>query len=118
MSDQNQIKPFENLNLIYLLNDINIFNGEIETCSVEIVNSKSRNFIVTSIYRLPIRDIKVFKNYWKDFLKKKGASSKTVFMVGDININSFDYDHNEKKFQSDFSKWILASYTEGNQSNK
>ena len=39
-------------------------------------------------------DIKVFKNYCKDFLKKKSGSSKTVFMVGDLNINSFDYDNN------------------------
>ena len=35
----------------------------------------------------------MFKNYCKDFLKKKSASSKTVFMVGDLNINSFDYDN-------------------------
>ena len=35
-------------------------------------------------------------------------------MVGDLNINSFDYDNNElvkKNFQSDFSKWIFAPYT-------
>ena len=38
--------------------------------------------------------MQVFKNYCKDFLKKKIASSKTVFMVGDLNINSFDYDNN------------------------
>ena len=36
----------------------------------------------------------MFKNYCKDFLKKKSGSSKTVFMVGDLNINSFDYDNN------------------------
>ena len=36
----------------------------------------------------------MFKNYCKDFLRKKSASSKTVFMVGDLNINSFDYDNN------------------------
>ena len=38
--------------------------------------------------------MQVFKSYCKDFLKKKIASSKTVFMVGDLNINSFDYDNN------------------------
>ena len=77
-----------------LRNDIDIFNNEIETCSVEIINSKSRNFVVTGVYRPPKGDIKVFKNYCKDFLKKKSGSSKTVFMVGDLNINSFDYDNN------------------------
>ena len=39
-------------------------------------------------------------------------------MIGDLNINSFDYDNNtlvKQKIQSDFSKWIRASQTEGNQ---
>ena len=83
-----------------LRNDIDIFNNEIETRSVEIINSKSRNFVVTGICRPPKVDIKVFKNYCKDFLKKENASSKIFFMVGDLNINSFNYDNNElvKKF--------------------
>ena len=83
-----------------LRNDIDIFNNEIETCSVEIIYSKSRSFVVTAVYRPPKGDIEVFKNYCKDFLKKRIASSKIVFMVEDLNINSFDYDNNElvKKF--------------------
>ena len=75
-------------------NDIDIFNNEIKRRSVEIINSKSRNFVVTGVYRLPKGHIEAFKNYCKDLLKKKSASSKTVFMVGDLNINSFDYDNN------------------------
>ena len=62
---------------------------------VEILSSKSRNFIVTGVYRSPQGDKKVFENHCKDFLTKKSASSKTVFMVEDLNINSFDYDNNE-----------------------
>ena len=64
-----------------LRNDIDVFNNEIETCSVEIINSKSINFVVTVVYRPPKGD-------------------KKVFMVGDLNINSFNYDNNElvKKF--------------------
>ena len=76
-----------------LRNNIDTFNNEIETCSVEIINNKSRNFVVTGVYR-PRGDIKVFKNYCKDFLKMKSGSSKTVFMVGYLDINSFDYDNN------------------------
>ena len=75
-------------------NDIDIFNNEIKRRSVEIINSKSRNFVVTGVYRLPKGHIEAFKNYCKDLLKKKSASSKTVFMVGDLNINSFNYDNN------------------------
>ena len=43
-----------------LRKDIDIFNYEIETCSVEIINSKSRSFDVTGVYRPPKGDIKVF----------------------------------------------------------
>ena len=57
-----------------LRNDTDIFNNEIKTCSVVIINSKSRNFIDTGVYRPPKGDINVFKNHCKDFLKKKSAS--------------------------------------------
>ena len=77
-----------------LRNDIDIFNNEIERCSVQIINRKSRNFVVTGVYWPPKGDIKLFKNYCKDFLKKKSGCSKIVFMVEDLNINSFDYDSN------------------------
>ena len=49
----------------------------------------------------------MFKNYCKDFLKKKSGSSKTVFMVGDLNINSFDYDNNV--LVKNFSNLIFQS---------
>ena len=91
-----------------------------KTCSVEIINTKSRNFVVTGVYRPPKGDIKVFKNYCKDFLKRKSGSSKTVFMVGDLNINSFDYDNSALGkcfFQSDFSKWIFAQGYQSNENN-
>ena len=44
-------------------NDIDLFNDELETCSAEIVNRKSKNFTATGIYRPPKQDIKVFRNY-------------------------------------------------------
>lgn len=95
-----------------LRNDNNIFNDEIETCSVESVNSKARKSILTGVYRPPKDDIKVFKNYCKYFLKSKCASSKTDFMVG------VDYDINKFIKKNLNLKWIVASYTEGNQGNE
>ena len=65
-------------------NDTDIFNDKIKTCSAKIVNSKSKKFIVTSVYRPPKGDIKVFRNYCKHFFKKKSARSETVFRVGDF----------------------------------
>ena len=81
-------------------NDVDLFNNEIEAASVEIVNSSLKNFIITGIYRPPKGSIKFFKDYCKELLSKKKTSGKNVFIVGDLNINSLDYESNEpvKKF--------------------
>ena len=81
-------------------NDIDKFDDDLETSSIEIVNSKSKNFIITGIYRPPKSDVKLRKNYCKNFLKKKNTNDKTVFILGDLNVNSLAYDNNEsvKKF--------------------
>ena len=42
-----------------LRNDIAFFNNVIETCSVEIINSKSRAFVATGVYRPLKSDVKV-----------------------------------------------------------
>ena len=76
-------------------NDVHLFNDEIETASVEIVNNNLRNFIITGIYRPPKGNIKFFKGYCKELLSKKKTSGKNVFIVGDLNINSLDYESNE-----------------------
>ena len=83
-------------------NDIDKFDNDLETCSVEIVNSKSKNFIITGIYTAPKSDVKELKNYCKNLLKRKNTNGKTVFILGDLNVNSFDYDNNEsvKKFSN------------------
>ena len=47
-----------------------------QTFSDEIINSKSRNFVATGIYRPP-------KEEWK---AKEKCKHKTIFMVGDLNI--------------------------------
>ena len=76
-------------------NDIDKFDDDLETCSIEIVNSKSKNFITTGIYRPPKSDVKLRKNYCKNLLKKKNTNDKTVFILGDLNVNSLAYDNNE-----------------------
>ena len=76
-------------------NDVDLFNDEIETASVEIVNNNFKNFIITGIYRPPKGNIKSFKDYCKELLSKKKTSGKNVFIVGDLNINSLDYESNE-----------------------
>ena len=50
-----------------LRNYVDIFNDEIETCSVEFLSSRSKSFTVPGIYRPPKRYTKVFWNYYKKF---------------------------------------------------
>ena len=76
-------------------NDIDKFDYDLETSSIETVNSKSKNFIITGIYRPPKSDVKELKNYCKNLLKRKNTNGKTVFILGDLNVNSLDYDYNE-----------------------
>ena len=76
-------------------NDTDKFDDDLETCSIKIINSKSKNFIITSIYRPPKSDVKLLKNYCKNLLKKKNTNDKTVFILGDLNVNSLDYDNSE-----------------------
>ena len=62
---------------------------------MEIVNNNFKNFVITGIYRPPTGNIKFFKDYCKELLSKKKASGKNAFTVGDLNINSLDYENNE-----------------------
>ena len=52
-------------------NDIDIFNNGIETSSVEIINFKFCQSVVTGIYRPPKGDIKTFKNLLQRFTKNE-----------------------------------------------
>ena len=72
-------------------NDVDLFNDEIETASVEIFNNNLKNFIITGIYRPPKDNIKFFKDYREELLSKKKTGGKNVFIVGDLNINSLDF---------------------------
>ena len=77
-----------------IFNNIDIFNNEIETCSVEIINSKSRSFVVTDVYRPPKADIKVFENYCKDFLKKKWKQQNSFYGSNENNSNQSNANSN------------------------
>ena len=53
------------------------------------------NFLLLASTDLQKEIQRHFKTIAKIFLKKKIASSKTVFMVEDFDINFFDYDNNK-----------------------
>ena len=74
---------------------IDIFNESVETLSIEILNKKSRNIVITAAYRPPKGNSKLFKDFCKDLLDKQETAIKAAFLVGDFNLNALDYDTNE-----------------------
>ena len=72
---------------------------DIESLSIEILNSQTRKFIFNVIYRPPNGDLNVCKPFSKKILSDSTTVKKTFFLAGDFNINLLDFETN-KKFQS------------------
>ena len=79
---------------------------------MEIVHNNLKNFIITGIYRPPKGNIKSFKDYCKELLSKKKTSGKNVFIMGDLNINSLDYESNKNPPEK--TKIMKRDFTEEN----
>ena len=75
-------------------NDLNIYKkNELESTFIEIVNPKKSNIIVGVIYRHPSMDLTDFNcNYLNKLLENIYKEQKSVFLLGDFNVN---LNHNE-----------------------
>ena len=78
-----------------LRNDLDKFDSDIETLSIEIENRNSKNIVLSGIYRPPRSNINSFKDHLKTVMSKNSLTNKHVFITGDFNINSLDYSSNE-----------------------
>ena len=78
-----------------LRNDLDKFDNDIETLTIEIINEKAKNIVVSGIYRPPRGNINNFKDHLKIIMSKNSLKNKHVFITGDMNINSLDYESNE-----------------------
>ena len=77
-------------------NDLNIYKkSELE--SIEIVNPRKSNIIVGVIYRHPSMDLNDFNcNYLNKLLENISKEQKSVFLLGDFNVNLLNYnEHNQ-----------------------
>ena len=67
--------------------------NELESTFIEIVNPKKSN-IVGTIYRHPSIDLTDFiSNYLNNLLEKISKEQKSVFLLGDFNINLLNYNN-------------------------
>ena len=66
--------------------DLTISKNDSETLSIEITN-KTRNIILSSVYRPLNFSIKEFKNSLKPIFDSIRRNKKDLYLVGDFNIN-------------------------------
>ena len=72
---------------------------------IEIVNPKKSNIIVGVIYRHPSMDLTDFNcNYLSKLLENISKEQKSIFLLGDFNVNLLNYEHNQtNEFLDSFS---------------
>ena len=66
--------------------DLTISKNDSETLSIEITN-KTRNIILSSVYRPLNSGLKEFKNFLKPIFDNIRRIKKDLYLVGDFNIN-------------------------------
>ena len=59
---------------------------DIESLSVEILNSQTRNIIFNVIYRPPNGGLNVCETFFKNILSDSTTVNKTFFLAGDFNM--------------------------------
>ena len=75
-------------------NDLCIYKStELESTFIEILSQKKTNVIVCCIYRHPHMSLNEFNDYYiNNLLDKLSKENKTVFLLGDFNIDLLNYD--------------------------
>ena len=74
-------------------NDLCIYKAaELESSFVEISNPKTSNIIIGCIYRCPNMDLDEFNdNYLNTLTDKISKENKSVFLLGDFNVDLLKY---------------------------
>ena len=75
-------------------NDLSEFGNTTEIVSIEILNKKSKNVLISTCYRPPGHKVKSFKKHIAHIIDKASKEKKKILLVGDFNINSLDYSIN------------------------
>ena len=79
-----------------LREDLSIKCDAIQSLSIEISNTKSKNIILNTIYMPPNGDMKQFETDFKDIFSKNGKNLKNIVLAGDFNINFLDLEAYKK----------------------
>ena len=63
----------------------------IETFTIEIENKNSKNILISAVYRSPRGNQSKFLEEIEQFVHNSKHSTKSFFLVGELNLNSLDY---------------------------
>ena len=77
---------------VKLRHDLVPDTGEMEALFFEIINERSKNIIVGTMYRPPNNRFNEFDNDLKAILTKLDKWDKPCYIMGDFNINLLKYD--------------------------
>ena len=90
-------------------NDLNIYkNKELKSTFIGIVNPKKSNIIVGVIYRHPSMDLTDFNNsYLNKLLENISKEQKSIFLLGDFNVNLLNYTEHNSLTLNSFMPLIL-----------
>ena len=70
--------------------NISVNNEDTEALRLEIINQKSKNIFVYTIYKQPSRNKENFENYFGKFLKK--TKTKIIYLLRDFSLNLLHHD--------------------------
>ena len=78
--------------------DLNIYkSNELKSTFIEIFMPKKSNVIIDCIYKHPSMDLNEFNtNYLNNILKKVSKEQKSVFLLGDFNVNLLYYNNHNR----------------------
>lgn len=92
--------------------DLNILNDNVEALFIEIngdlVNTK-KNIIIGVLYRPPGTDILTFINYLSEVLSSINQEKKTLYILGDFNINLLNVENHSQSGEF-LDTMLLYSY--------
>ena len=96
----------ENLN-IKLRNDINVGANDtsIESLFIEVVNEKTKNIIIGTLYRPPNNKFHDFETHLKATLSNINKQNKLCYIMGDFNIDLLKYN------QCNFSNQLFNQFS-------
>ena len=76
--------------------DLSTNCGDIESLTLEIISEKTRNTIVSVLYRPPNGHFEHFENFLTNFFLNAKGSTKNDYIAGDFNLNLLDHSLNKK----------------------